>query len=54
MGKLRRNETGFDGSYTTRDDVLDNEFFTMMVQPENHWVQRRRVMVIDNGSPQAR
>lgn len=52
LGKLRSNETGFSGDYTSQMDVLSNEFFTMMASGTS-WKQHKKNVVIDE-FPQTR
>ncbi|XP_067943721.1 putative ascorbate peroxidase [Watersipora subatra] len=48
LGKLRANETGFEGDYTTRFDVLSNEYYQTMVDGRTVWEQEKSFLVVDD------
>lgn len=38
---MHRNESGFEGDYTTKTDVLDNEYYQMILEAGRIWKQIR-------------
>lgn len=50
LGKLRGNETGFNGNFTLHPEALTNAFFKKMVDPSLIWKQNAVIHDVDGNS----
>ena len=46
LGRLRKNETEFEGEFTTNFDILSNEYYKPMVDNTTAWKQNKVRLVV--------